>query len=108
MCLFRQTCIADNLSRAGWTWGCVAAVDSQLRTIWIVDAHRGDGKRFVVRADQKLSAFVELESMIRAHHPWSFGCHRIRFRQWFLRSPQGDWIADAAETLSHASLKQRC
>jgi hypothetical protein len=29
--------------------------------IWIVDAHRGDGKRFVVRADEKLTAFVELE-----------------------------------------------
>jgi hypothetical protein len=24
------------------------------RTIWIVDAHRGDGKRFVVRADEML------------------------------------------------------
>jgi len=25
-------------------------VDSQGRTIWIVDAHRDDGKRFVVHA----------------------------------------------------------
>ena len=25
------------------------------------DAHRGDGKRFVVRAEEKLTAFVELE-----------------------------------------------
>jgi hypothetical protein len=31
------------------------------RTIRIADAHRGDGKRFIVRADDKLSAFVELE-----------------------------------------------
>jgi len=31
------------------------------RTIWIVDAHRDDGRRFIVRADEKLSAFVELE-----------------------------------------------
>jgi len=36
------------------------------RTIWIADAHRGDGKRFVVRADEKLTAFLELESTIRA------------------------------------------
>ncbi|HVH91539.1 MAG TPA: hypothetical protein VM783_09150 [Candidatus Acidoferrum sp.] len=36
-------------------------MDSQRRTIWIVDAHRGDGKRFIVRADELLSAFVELE-----------------------------------------------
>ena len=32
------------------------------RTIWIVDAH-GYGKRFVVRADEKLTAFVELEAI---------------------------------------------
>jgi hypothetical protein len=31
----------------------------------VADAHRGDGKRFVVRAEEKLSAFVELESAIR-------------------------------------------
>jgi len=33
--------------------------------MWIADAHRGDGKRFVVRADEKLTAFMELESAIR-------------------------------------------
>jgi hypothetical protein len=43
--------IADNLSKAGWSWGCVSAIDSNGRTIWIVDAHRSDGKRFVVHAD---------------------------------------------------------
>src|SRR6266513_5693135 len=56
--------IADNLSKAGWSWGYVSAVDSEGRRIWIADAHRGDGKRFVVRADEKLTAFVELESAI--------------------------------------------
>jgi len=53
--------IADYLSRASWSWGCVSAVDSEGRTIWIVDAHRGDGRRFIVVADEKLSALVELE-----------------------------------------------
>ena len=38
--------IADNLKKLGWSWGCVSAVDSNGRTIWIVDAHRGDGKRY--------------------------------------------------------------
>jgi hypothetical protein len=33
--------------------------------MWIVDAHRDDGKRFVVRADEKLTAFVELEATLR-------------------------------------------
>jgi hypothetical protein len=39
-------------------------VDSNGRTIWIADAHRGYGKRFVVRADENLTAFVELEAAI--------------------------------------------
>jgi hypothetical protein len=34
------------------------------QTIWITDAQREDGKRFVARADEKLTAFVELESAI--------------------------------------------
>jgi hypothetical protein len=57
--------IADNLSKAGWSLGWVSAVDSNGRTIWIADAHRDDGKRFVVRADEKLTAFVELELAMR-------------------------------------------
>jgi len=57
--------IADNLKKAGWSWGYVSAIDSQGRTIWIADAHRGDGKPFVVHADEKLAAFLELESVIR-------------------------------------------
>ena len=56
--------IADNLSKAGFSWGCVSAIDSNGRTIWIVDAHRDDGKRFVVRADEMLTAFLELETAI--------------------------------------------
>ena len=58
--------IADNLKKAGWSLGCVSALDRAGRTIWIVDAHRDGGKRFVVRADKKLTAFLELESTIRA------------------------------------------
>jgi hypothetical protein len=29
------------------------------------DAYRGDGKRFVVRADEMLTAFVELEAVVK-------------------------------------------
>jgi len=57
--------IADNLSKAGWSWGCVSAVDSSGRTIFVADAHRDDEKRYVVHADEKLTAFMELESAIR-------------------------------------------
>ena len=31
-------------SKAGWSWGCVSVADSQGRTIFVADAHRGDGK----------------------------------------------------------------
>ncbi len=55
--------IADNLKRAGWSWGCVATVDAHGRTIFVADAHRGDGKRYVVHADDKLTAFLELEGI---------------------------------------------
>jgi len=41
-------------------------VDSKGRTIWIVDAHRDDRKRFIVHAPEKLTAFLQLESAIRA------------------------------------------
>ena len=53
--------IADNLSKAGWSWGCISAVDSQGRTTWIVDARRDNGRCFVGRAEEKLTAFLELE-----------------------------------------------
>jgi hypothetical protein len=42
------------------------SVDSNVRTIWITNTHRDDGKRFVVHADEKLTAFFRLESAIRA------------------------------------------
>jgi hypothetical protein len=51
-----------SFSSLGW----VSALDSEGRTIWIVDAHRDEGKRFVVRSKEKLTAFMELESAIRA------------------------------------------
>ena len=53
--------IANKLSKAGWSLGWVSAVDSEGRTLWIVDAHRDNGKRFVVRSGEMLSAFLELE-----------------------------------------------
>jgi hypothetical protein len=58
--------IANNLHDAGFRLGWVSALDVQGRTTWIADAQRGDGKRFIVTADEKLSAFVQLESAIRS------------------------------------------
>jgi len=41
--------IADNLSKAGWSWGCVSAVDCDGQTIFIADAASVGG---VVPGDQ--------------------------------------------------------
>ena len=49
--------IAENLEKRRWGLGYVSAVDSQGLTIWIADAHRGNGKRFVVRADENQRLF---------------------------------------------------
>jgi len=38
---------------------------AEVRTIWIADAHRDDGKRFIVTADEKLRAFLELQRVTR-------------------------------------------
>jgi len=51
-----------NLKKLGWSWGYVSAVDSNGRTIWIADAHRGDGRCFIVRSDEKLTAFNQLST----------------------------------------------
>jgi hypothetical protein len=49
--------------KAGWSLGWVSGQDREGRTIWIVDAH-GYGKRFIIRADEILTAFVQLQSAI--------------------------------------------
>ncbi len=57
--------MANNLKNAGGSLGWASVIGPEGRTIWIADAHRDDGKRFVVHADEKLTAFVELEAPIR-------------------------------------------
>ncbi|HTE90336.1 MAG TPA: hypothetical protein VK639_15355 [Terriglobales bacterium] len=43
---------------------CCEMHANQSRHNFVTDAHRGDSQRFIVRADEKLSAFMELESVI--------------------------------------------
>jgi hypothetical protein len=57
--------IADNLSKAGWSWGCVSTINSRGQIIFVADAHRDNGKRFVVSSDEKLTAFLELQRVTR-------------------------------------------
>jgi len=54
--------IADKLS-AGWSWGyCSAVTRDGWR--WIVDAHRGDGRRYIVHSDELPSAFLAFEATL--------------------------------------------
>jgi hypothetical protein len=57
-----MTAIGNQTNTAVGNW-------SAGRTIWIVDAH-GYGKRFIVRADEKRTAFLEAE---RAIHEFAVG-----------------------------------
>jgi len=55
--------VADKLSAAGWTWSyCSSVTRDGWR--WIVDVHRGDGRRYIVQSDELLAAFLELESTL--------------------------------------------
>ena len=61
--------IADNLSKTGWSWGCISAVDSDGRTIFVADAHCSNNQRFIVRADEKSTASLGLEAAVRDATP---------------------------------------
>ena len=50
---------------------------TQGELIWIADAHRDDGKRFVVHADEKLTAFLELQSTTRQLNPLGESCNKL-------------------------------
>jgi hypothetical protein len=56
--------IADRISRAGWTWGYATAVEDGC-TIYVVDTHRNESGRFIVRSDDLLTAFLELEETLK-------------------------------------------
>jgi hypothetical protein len=59
-----------NLSEAGWSWGCSSQIDSTGRVLFTADAYRDNGKRFIVTADEKLTAFLELESPVSKNAEW--------------------------------------
>jgi hypothetical protein len=57
--------IAEKLSAQGWSWGTVTLIDQRLGKLFVVDAHRDDGRRFIVRSDELLTAFFELERAVK-------------------------------------------
>jgi hypothetical protein len=57
--------IAAKLSACGLSWGCSSEINGSGRVLYTADAYRKDGKRFTVIADDKLTAFLELERRTR-------------------------------------------
>ena len=56
--------IAENLSQAGLSWGCSSEIDSAGRVIFTADAYSRDGRRFIVLASERITAFLELQAAI--------------------------------------------
>ena len=62
--------IAEKLTAEGWSRGITRAYDTQAGEVFIVDAHHSetDG-RFIVKSDELLTAFVELEQVTKGVLP---------------------------------------
>jgi hypothetical protein len=59
--------IADNLSKTGWNFGCISTTDQKGRQFRVAAAERDGAGRFIVQADEKLTAFIELERAVCIH-----------------------------------------
>lgn len=62
--------IADQIAKAGWSYGhCKYLVEDresgEVRVVYVADAHRPDGHRFVSQAETLMTAFIELQKMLR-------------------------------------------
>jgi len=56
----------------------MTTADGKGRSIWVVAAERSDAGRFIVRADQELPAFLELESASQNdRHDHECGCPEL-------------------------------
>jgi hypothetical protein len=56
--------IPDNLRKAGWNCGYISSTDHNGRQFWVVATEQQEAGRFIVHGNEKLTAFVELESAI--------------------------------------------
>jgi hypothetical protein len=56
--------VRGNLQKDGWNCGCISSTDCLGRQFWVAAAERKGAGRFIVHADEMLTAFLELESAI--------------------------------------------
>ena len=82
----------------------MSTIDSEGRTIWIADAQRGDGKRFVVRADEKPTSFMELGSANRACGEFSWRADEIFLKKFGIRVSNHEITPAARSSLIRTAL----
>jgi hypothetical protein len=56
--------IAEKLSASGLSWGCSSEIDGAGRVLFTADAYSRDGRRFIVLANERFTAFLELQATI--------------------------------------------
>jgi hypothetical protein len=56
--------VAYKLHASGWSWGYCSAITRDGSRWWIVDAHKRDGKRYIVHSDELLSGFLDLKETL--------------------------------------------
>ena len=52
--------IADKMAAAGWTYGYYRAYDKCAREVWIAEAHKDDGHKYIAKAETLMTVFIEL------------------------------------------------
>ena len=64
-------------------------IDAQEGKLFVVDANSHDGRRFIVRADELLTAFLELEfAGVGRETPWVSIIFAVLFRRSFGLGPR--------------------
>jgi hypothetical protein len=58
--------VTSEMRRTKACWVALQTADRSGRIIFVANAHRDDGKGFVVHPDEKLTAFIDIEAAIRA------------------------------------------
>jgi hypothetical protein len=68
--MFDWEIIADQIAKAGWSYGYNKYLtddkdSGEVRVVYVADAHRSDGHRFVSQAETLMTAFIELQKVLR-------------------------------------------
>ena len=56
--------ICRELAERGWSYGHTRSIDAEGRLLYVADARRRDGHRYVARAETLLTAYMELRGMV--------------------------------------------